>query len=591
MLESVPVHPTGASFARAIRVYDPRARAGLRRVADSVHAGGATVVGQLWHCGRQGSSAITGMPLWAPSATPCPVSREIPRAMTLDEIRELVEAFAAAAHEFQAAGFDGVELAAGHGYLVHQFLSPLSNLRTDAYGGTPEARARFFEEVLDEIRSSCGRDLVLGVRLSADEFLSGGFGLGDCLPLVRRLARRGDVDYLSISGGTHASVEQMVGDWSVPRGNLVPLAHAVRREAGGVPVLACGRIVDPDQAEEILRAGEADLIGMARALIADPRWADKAARDRPLSIRPCIACNECEARIFQGLPIACAVQPVLAADGDALRRARSARKVIVVGGGPAGMEAARVAALRGHRVVLYEREVSLGGQLRLLRALRTREEFDRIVAFLERELVRLGVEVRLGHDADADAVAHARADAIVVATGSVSDVPRLGSAERPRVVVPEGLATGTAESLGSRVVVWDGGGSHDRLLAVAEAMLADGREVYVVTPAPALGADVSFISLAGILRRLRAGRARLLTLTDVRRVTNGCLELQECPDGPVSVLQGVDALVIVTRTCPQTTLLDELDGNTPHLLAAGDCVAPRGLHDAFREGRAAGLAV
>ncbi|HLB05040.1 MAG TPA: hypothetical protein VJK66_08465, partial [Gaiellaceae bacterium] len=157
--------------------------------------------------------------------------------------------------------------------------------------------------------------------------------------------------------------------------------------------------------------------------------------------------------------------------------------------------------------------------------------------------------------------------------------------------VPEGLATGAAESLGSRVVVWDGGGSHDRLLAVAEAMLADGREVYVVTPAPALGADVSFISLAGILRRLRAGRARLHTLTDVRRVTNGCLELQECPDGPVSVLQGVDALVIVTRTCPQTTLLDELDGNTPHLLAAGDCVAPRGLHDAFREGRAAGLAV
>jgi 2,4-dienoyl-CoA reductase-like NADH-dependent reductase (Old Yellow Enzyme family) len=209
VLESTPVHPTGNAFSRSIRPYDLRARPGLARIADAVHGHGAAVVAQLWHCGRQGSSAVTGMPLWAPSAVACPVSREVPKKMTLGEIRELVEAFGSTAREFLAAGFDGVEVAAGHGYLVHQFLSPLSNVRTDAFGGSDGNRARFLEETLDCIRASCGDDFVLGVRVSADELLPGGFTVQDSVRLVRRLARRGTVDYLSISAGTHASVEQM----------------------------------------------------------------------------------------------------------------------------------------------------------------------------------------------------------------------------------------------------------------------------------------------------------------------------------------------------------------------------------------------
>jgi 2,4-dienoyl-CoA reductase-like NADH-dependent reductase (Old Yellow Enzyme family) len=587
VLESTPVHPTGASFARAIRPYSRGATSGLRQIADAVHGGGSAVVGQLWHCGRQGSSAVTGMPLWAPSAVPCPVSREVPKAMTLAEIRELIDAFSTAALEFEAADFDGVELAAGHGYLVHQFLSPLSNFRTDSYGGSAERRSRFLEQILDGIRAACGRDFVLGVRLSADELLPGGFGIEDALQLVPRLIRY-DLDFVSVSAGTHASVEQMVGDWSVPRGNLVYLAQTLRANIDQIPVVACGRIVEPEQAEAILRRGEADLVGMTRALIADPHWGAKAARNQPGSIRPCIACNECESRLFKGQPIACAVNPALSEDADRVPRARVPGTVIVVGGGPAGMEAARIAALRGHRVLLYEQEDALGGQLRVIQALGTRTEFGRIQAFLERELERLGVEVRRGRRADAEMLVGARPDAVILATGSIGEEPACAPGGLPKVTIPERLQA-RRDSLGSRVVVWDRESSHDRLLAVAESVLAEGREVFVVTPSAAPGTDISFISLTGILRRLKAGHARLLTQTDLRQIGNGFLEVEEMLTGQISRLHEIDTIVMVTRTRPETTLLDELTGKISRLFAAGDCVAPRGLEHAFRGGRAAGL--
>jgi 2,4-dienoyl-CoA reductase-like NADH-dependent reductase (Old Yellow Enzyme family) len=589
VLESLPVHPTGNAFARAIRPYDRRALPGLRRIAEAVHEGGAAVVAQLWHCGRQGSSRTTGRPLWAPSALACPVNGELPREMSRDDIREVVDAFAAVAQTLLSAGFDGVELAAAHGYLVHEFLSPLSNRRTDEYGGSDADRARFLDETLDAVRARCGRGLALGVRLSADEFLPGGLGLDDTVRLVRRLARQGGVDYVSVSAGTHASVEQMVGDWSVPRGNLVPLADAVRRAAEGIPVVACGRIVEPGQAEEILQRGQADLVGLARALIADADWAMKACAGRPRSIRPCIACNNCEARLFHGLPIACAVNPDLADGHLPAQPATAPANVVVAGGGPAGMEAARTAALRGHRVVLLEQAPALGGQLRLVRQLGTRAEFARIVAFLERELARLRVDVRLGCRADTDSISSLAPDAVVVATGSFAPRARHEGGS-PRIMTPEQLP-GELSRLGRRVVVSDGGAGHDRLLAVAEAALADKREVIVVTPAPALGAGLSFISLAGIERRLRARRTRLFTRAVVRRIGPRRVDVEEFARGRLSSLQDVDSVVMVEPNRPEATLRNELDGQIPLLLSAGDCVAPRGLEQAIREGRAAGLAV
>jgi hypothetical protein len=509
--------------------------------------------------------------------------------MTVARIREAVDAFAEAARVFLEAGFDGIELAAGHGYLIHQFLSPLSNRRRDRYGGSPEKRRRFLAEIVDAIRVSCGANFVLGIRLSADELVPGGFTIDDSRELVRGLVARGSVDLHSVSAGTHASVEQMVGDWSVPRGNLVALARAVREVADGIPVVACGRIVDPDQAEDILSRGDADLIGMARALIADPHWSAKAATGRAASIRPCIACNECEHRLFSNRPIACAVNPALTVD-EAIEPARRSRRILVVGGGPAGMEAARVAALRGHRVLLWERETALGGQLHLIELLQTRPEFSRILVFLESELRRVGVELQLGSTVRTDDVVAARPDAVIVATGSVSDKPLRVKAGDARILIPEQLAAGT-EALGSRVAVVDGGTTHDRVLAVAEAVLQQGRQVFLVTPRDKLGSEVSFISLSGILGRLSDAGARTLVATELCSVRGGQVELRKLRDGSVSRLHGITTLVMVTPQCSQGALWDELEGKVSHLLAVGDCVAPRDLARAFDEGRAAGLAV
>jgi hypothetical protein len=510
--------------------------------------------------------------------------------MTVARIREAVDAFAEAARLFLDAGFDGVELAAGHGYLIHQFLSPLSNRRRDAYGGSPEKRGRFLADILDAIRVSCGATFVLGIRLSADELLPGGFTIDDSRELVRRLVARGSVDLLSVSAGTHASVEQMVGDWSVPRGNLVALARAVREVADGVPVVACGRIVDPDQAEDVLSRGDADLIGMARALIADPHWSAKAATGRTASIRPCIACNECEHRLFSNRAIACAVNPALTEDADAIEPARRSRRVLVIGGGPAGLEAARVAALRGHRVQLREQATVLGGQLHLIEQLQARAEFSRILVFLKRELRRVGVELQLGSTTRTDDVIAANPDAVIVATGSVSDKPPRAKAGDARILVPEQLAAGT-EALGSRVAIVDGGTTHDRVLAVAEAVLQQGRQVYLVTPRDELGSEVSFISLSGILGRLRDAGASILEATELASVRGGEVELHNVLDGSASRLHGITALVMVTPQCSQGALWDELEGKVSHLLAVGDCVVPRDLTRAFDEGRAAGLAV
>jgi 2,4-dienoyl-CoA reductase-like NADH-dependent reductase (Old Yellow Enzyme family) len=600
VFESTPVHPSGAGFVHCVRPYEPAGREGLPRVAVAVQSEGARVVAQLWHCGRQGSSAVTGRPLLAPSSIACPVHREVPDALTPTRIAELVGAFAAAARVFQEAGFDGVELAAGHGYLIHQFLSPLSNVRNDRYGGSPEHRARFLLDLLEAIRGRCDSGLVLGVRLSGDEFLPGGFGVDETLRLVRHLREGGPVDYLSVSAGTHASVEQMVGDWSVPRGNLVSLAAAIRSVAGGIPVIACGRIVEPEQAEAILEHGDADLIGMARALIADPHWPAKAREGRPVTIRPCISCNECESRLFRSLPIACAVNPALAETDDAIPRARRPKRVVVVGGGVAGMEAARVAAIRGYDVVLYEQTPALGGQIRLVEALGTRPGFERIVSYLEHELGRLDVDVRVGHRVEAEPLIAEAPDAVVVATGAASAAspPVDGPYPRVRTIVPEDLATGT-QRLGARVMLVDRGVSHDRLLTVAEALLAEGREVHVVTARPSFGSELSFISLVGILARLHTGGAVLHCSTEIvgrsgeTADETGLLdvELATVTVGQRTRLHGFDTLVMFAPPSPRTDLLDELQGTITHLLAAGDCLAPRDLERAFSEGRAAGLTI
>jgi hypothetical protein len=510
--------------------------------------------------------------------------------MTLDEIAELVEAFAVAAGHAQLAEFEGVEVAAAHGYLIHQFLSPLSNVRDDAYGGSTENRERFLFEVLDAIRARCGADFVVGVRLSADELLPGGFTVPDTKQLVQRLSHRRDVDFLSISAGTHASIGPMVGDWSVPRGNLVHFASAIREVASGTPIIAVGRIVEPAQAEEILAAGQADLIGLSRALLADPFWPSKARMGRPSEIRPCIACNECENQLFKGAAVDCAVNPLaIPVPAEGVEPVPPARKkrVIVVGGGPAGLEAARTAALRRHTVLLFEAGSELGGQLRQLRAVPNRQEVGEILRFLKDELDRLGVDVHLERRMNASDVLELDADAVIVATGAVAAPWRVPGAGLPVLTVEKAMTS--SHELGARLLLFDAGAHHQRVLAAAELLCTDQRTLHLVTPATTLGLDVSPTSLVGIMERLRRS-AYLWPLSTVRGVEAGRALMEDIPNGRRWELD-VDGMVVASSPLASDQLFQELRQRLPLTLSAGDCIAPRGIQQAVYEGRLVGSAV
>jgi 2,4-dienoyl-CoA reductase-like NADH-dependent reductase (Old Yellow Enzyme family) len=589
--ESMPVHPTGISLNAEIHAFNPNVVPGLRRISQAVHSSGAAIIAQIWHCGRQAVSTASGRALWAPSALPCPFNREVPKAVTLDEIAELVEAFAVAAAHAQLAGFDGVEVAAAHGYLIHQFLSPLSNIREDAYGGSVENRERLLFEIVDAIRARCSRKFLVSVRLSADEFLPGGFTVHDTRQLVQRLSDRREVDLLSISAGTHASVGPMVGDWSVPRGNLVHLAGAIREVASGTPIVAVGRIVEAAQAEEILESGQADLIGLSRALLADPFWPSKARHGRPDEIRPCIACNECENQLFKGAAVTCAVNPLptpVPTGGGAPAAPGWTRRVIVVGGGPAGLEAARSAALRRHRVSLFEAESELGGQLRQLRSIPNRHEVGEIVRFLTNELVRLGVEVQLERHMNASDVLALDADAIIVATGAVAAPFRIPGTGLPVLTIEEAITS--SRDLGERLLLLDAGAHHQRLLAAAEYLCTAQRTLHIVTPATALGLDVSPTSLVGIMGRLRPS-AYFWPLSTVREVHAGSVVMEDIPSGRRWELTDVDGVVVAGIPCASDQLFHELRQRLPLALSAGDCIAPRGIQQAIYEGRVAGSAV
>ena len=400
MFGGTAVHPTSRFPARIlIESWDEAVRDSLRTRADAVHRHGAAMIGQLIHLGREAPGGLTeGIPL-APSALPSPRSLVVPHAMTSADIREIVEAFGRSAANYEAAGIDGAEVHAAHGYLVAQFLSPQSNRRLDAYrGDTPEGRTRFLVEIVEEIRSRCGSDFVVGVRLSADDHTPGGITLDDTLEIVGALQTAAPVDYLSLTTGQRGGY---VKDTSWEEGFALGLSAAVKQVAD-VPVMVAGRIRLPGLAERALEAGQADFIAVGRGLLADPEWVTKASAGEAERIRPCIGIVQ-DCRRYAG-GVTCTINPRL---GRELEWAPLAEElpergsVVVAGGGPAGLEAARVAAEAGHAVVLFEREDVLGGQLRQAAAGPTRAELLDFVFWLERELDRLGVEVRLGTEATA----------------------------------------------------------------------------------------------------------------------------------------------------------------------------------------------
>lgn len=589
-----PVHRTGTLRNRAaFEAFNDACLPAFAEFAGKVRAGGARLIGQLYHRGSE-TMGDSDWPTWAPSPVAAPFDPQIPHEMSRAEIDEMVSGFAHSARNLTQAGFDGIEIHAAHGYLVAQFLAERSNRRSDEYGGCEAGRMRFLLRLVEAIRSEIGSDRPLGVRISAVEGadIEGGITLDYSKRIAEALARSQAVSYISVTFGVRGAY---VKDMSVPVAPTVDMAEQIRR-ASGLPVIAGQRINHPPLAERVLAQGKADLIGMARPLIADGEWVRKAEARRLDEIRPCVACNQvCRSGIMGCLHNPTSGREVLWPPGS-LRVAAQRKRIVVVGGGPAGLEAALVAAQRGHSVVLFEAHAQLGGQVRVAALAPHRTEIDGVVSWRSAELKRLGVEVRLGVRADADRVLAERPDAVVVATGSQPERPTVDGADDPRVIDvirvldPDPDAAALLQRAGRAVVVDNGAGFWETCSA-AEALAGRGIAVSYLSPTRSFAEGLPFEASPPLLARLRGLGVELLAMHRVAWIDDGGVTAY---DSVASTATGVlkdrllpaDLIVLYSGKRVLDDLVEPLRAAGTAVHRVGDCVSPRRINHAIFEAHA-----
>lgn len=578
--------PTGVTTAgRNVNASTDAIIPSYRRIADALHAEGAKVFTMLSHSGRNTAMGSGGQPPLAPSAIPMDRTRDIPHELEEDEIADLVQCFAAAAGRCREGGLDGVELSFAHGNLVQQFLSPVSNLRTDRYGGSEENRLRFAREVLEAVRDAVGNDFTLGIRYSATELVEGGYGLEDGVRYAQMMQRWGKLDFIDVSAGTNSSMWSRPIHYPTidsPEKPLIPFARAIK-QAVDVPVFCIGKITDPQEAESILAAGDADMVGMTRAHIAEPAIIRKLQEQRFEDIRPCIHGNEgCFARQARFGDITCIFNPRTGREHQWERIAptENYKSVMIIGGGPAGLEAARVAAKSGHDVVLHERLDVLGGQVRFIAKTPYRRDYLTLVEWLERQARKSGTLVRLKSEMTADSILAANPDAVIVATGARDAKPRVPGADLPHVFTARQVVD-RHEEIGKRVVVcdWDG---RNMGISVAEALAQRGRNVEIVTAAFYVGQDAELMTWRATYDRLLRLGVRMSPLEEVIGITDKVVLVRRT-DGSLRHIEA-DTVVLCSKGESERGLYKALKGKVKRLWAIGDCWAPRQIEQAVFEG-------
>lgn len=579
----------GRSLVAQIAVDSDKFLPGLRALAEVIHAGGAGAFLQIQHGGRQCTPSTTdGLQPVAPSPVPCKFLQVTPRALTREEIRELVEKFAQAALRAKVAGFDGVEVHAAHGYLLNEFLSPYTNRRDDEYGGSFENRMRFLLEILGRIRELVGEDFVVGVRLSVEEFVPGGLTLAESREIARELEAHG-VDYISVSCGIYESVSTIIEPMNFPEGWRANLARGIK-EVVSCPVIAVGVIRHPEVAERILAAGDADFVAIGRGLIADPDWVRKVAEGREEEINHCISCNVgCIGELFANGKVHCAVNPWAGRElyFDERTRAPEKKRVVVVGGGPGGMMAALVAAQRGHEVHLFEKEKELGGQLRFAALAPHKDKLLWFVEYLRVSLEKFGVSVYLESEATPEAVLALHPQAVIVATGGVPVVPEFSALDPSFACTAWDVLQGKVRLEGKEVVVIGGG-----VVGCETALFLAEREnrVTIVEMLPQLAADAEVITRIELLKALNVANIRIMTSTR-------CIDVQGrnvvylCDADPKTSELHPEYIVFALGTQPNRELFDILSQKMQNLFLVGDAREPRKVYHAVYEGALAAAQV
>ncbi len=584
--EMAPVDHGGSTKYTSLMVDRDERISGLRGLADVAHKHGTKIALQICHGGRfasirashklgQSASGFSGKTLWDSAG-----GGDVVRQLTPEEIQKIVSMFGESARRVKEAGFDAVEIHGAHGLLIHEFLSPLVNTRKDGYGGSFEGRIRFPVEVLRAVRKEVGKDFPIIYRISAEEGVEKGLRIEESKRICQVFEQEG-ADAIDVSSGT--AVTDPIPEFppfppmSFPRGIFLRYAEEIKK-AVSIPVIAVGRINYAFMANEILKQGKADLIGMARGLVADPDLPNKVAKGSLEDIRPCIACMTCLDRLFTRRPMECLGNPSAGREKDfVISQAKTPKKVIIAGGGPAGMEAARIASMRGHRVILCEKSDRLGGQLNLAMIAPHKQEIEGLINYLKMQIKKLGVEIHYNQEVTASFIQQERPDEVILATGAFPRILAIPGAHLSHVVTSWDVLTGKAK-VGKKVVIAGGGMVG---CETAELLAEKGHDVTIASQSDAIGKDIEQTIRRYLLKRLERFEVKILTNTmtmeiEADRVTLGTYGRSwsvEC-----------DHVVFAKGAVPNRGPINSVKEVFPEFYLIGDALEPRTAREAIYEG-------
>ena len=583
--EVIAVDPEAIAQSSTITGFDPTNESGFKLIANDVHKEDALIIGQLWHPGRQQLWHPTKSPIGV-SNLPDPYSGTVPHVMTTEEVLRVSESYIDTAKRLSDCGFDGVELHGAHGYLIMQFLSPASNNREDIFGGDLEARTLFVRKVAEGIREKCGQDFIIGLKMPADEGVPGGVCPDEAVRITTRLSKTGYFDYFAYGQGNFSlSLENHVPDMYFDQGAFIELHKKMRSVSGNVPVMALGRIGEPGLANKIIEEGFGDLVGMSRALITDPAWPEKARLGDSQDIRPCVYDNFSWGEVHLGKPLAEHHNAFIGQANEAFRLPEPAdfsKRVMIVGGGVSGLEAAWVAAAKGHGVTLFSSASELGGGLLLESKLPGRQEMRRIIEHQIFSGEKYGVEYVLNYKVSARDAVDFGSDIVLLATGANHRVPS-GLKRADKVLSAREYVMQSEKLNGGTAVLIDEDGTA-ATYGVADLMAQNFKNIILLTSRPRIAASVNHCSAIGVFRRLYGANIQIQPAQQVISFIDKVVTVRNPYNAIEDKIVDVDLLVYSTPRISNDELVDEMDDTLVEKI--GDCRSPRNLMTAIQNGHA-----
>ena len=584
IMEAHGVAPEGVVSNHQARIYDDRFLDQLSRAVAVIKQEGSIPAIQIHHAGRQVPARVIKRKPFAPSSLPCPAIKGDVEPLSIEGIQKIIRQFGEAAQRAVQAGFELVEIHGAHGYLINQFISGFSNIREDEYGGDVIRRARFAKEIVREVRKKVGKEFPLSFKISAQEFVPGGLTTEESIEILKEIIPEG-IDIVQVSAGNDATPEWICQPMFMKQACLVESAAKIKA-AIDIPVMVVGRINDPLIAEQIISEKKADLVCMGRGLLADPELPKKAQSGNLEDIRVCIACNTCMQSIFRRGKIECLVNPSLGREKEmVMKPVRRPKKVMVVGGGPGGLNVARIAAQRGHDVHLFEKSNSLGGQLLLGTTPFYKKEMLHLISFLKRQIEKSQVKCYLNQEVTVSRIKEFNPDVVVFATGSMPTKPPVEGIELPIVITVPEIFNGVRKVSKSVIVIGGGATGCEVALELSE----NGCSVTIVEQLPKIGVQIEAITKKMILKGLKKNNVKILTEHRLLKVTESGVYITDKEENE-AFIEG-DSVIIAIGNRPESELYDSVQQLGIKSYRIGDCFEVRGAKDAIFEGASIGMSI